>query len=247
MNLNFSSGLPAPVFFGSASPSSAAIVDIAFTGTAPRTLTGLTLDESAEFERLDRLSPVDHLGNCLWDFEGDPKTPDEKRWLELYGKHEASRALGLRRNADEARQASDRPLGKEVSCPAVPHCSTAWRRGATVFIATLSTACMALFAGEARAQCSARDVLRNHSDAQENFRRPMCHQFWLDRPPLFRCGRRLQLGRLQIRLRLRNALDVAGCGVGNSAGEILARPDFSLGGYQDRCGASCGVGSRTRL
>jgi hypothetical protein len=228
MNLNFSSGLPAPVFCGSASPSSAAIVDIAFTGTAPRTLTGLTLDESAEFERLDRLSPVDHLGNCLWDFEGDPKTPDEKRWLELYRKHEASRALGLRRNADEARQASDRPLGKEVSCPAVPHCSTAWRRGATVFIATLSTACMALFAGEARAQCSARDVLQNHLTLKKipsaNIPPiPVGSAFNL---PVWKT---ITVGTFADALALRNALDVASCGVGNSAGEILTRPAFSLG------------------
>jgi len=57
------------------------------------TLIGLTVDETLEFERLDRLSPVDHLGNCTWDFEGDPKTPEEKRWLELYRKHE----IGWRR------------------------------------------------------------------------------------------------------------------------------------------------------
>ena len=51
---------------------------------------GLTADETAEFGRLDRLSPVDPLGNCLWDFEGDPKTPDEKRCLEFYRKLETA-------------------------------------------------------------------------------------------------------------------------------------------------------------
>src|SRR5271155_1003325 len=89
MNSNFSGGVATPALSGSVSPSPAAIVDVTFIGTVPRTLIGLTVDEAAEFERLDRLSPVDHLGNCLWDFEGDPKTPDEKRWLELYRKHEA--------------------------------------------------------------------------------------------------------------------------------------------------------------
>jgi hypothetical protein len=54
----------------------------------PHTLIGLTADETLEFERLDRLSPVDHLGNCVWNFEGEPKTFEEKRWLELYRKHE---------------------------------------------------------------------------------------------------------------------------------------------------------------
>ncbi len=88
MTSNFLGGVAAPAFFDPVSPSSEAIVDVPFTGTVPRTLIGLTVDETAEFERLDRLSPVDHLGNCLWDFEGDPKTPDEKRWLELYRKLE---------------------------------------------------------------------------------------------------------------------------------------------------------------
>ena len=53
----------------------------------PPTLIGLTADETLEFERLDRLSPVDHLGNCTWDFESNRKTPEQKRWLELCRKH----------------------------------------------------------------------------------------------------------------------------------------------------------------
>jgi hypothetical protein len=90
MNSHFLGGVAAPVFFGSVSPLSAAIVGVTFTGTLPRTLIGLTVDEAAEFERYDRLSPVDHLGNCLWGFEGDPKTPDEKRCLEFYRKLETA-------------------------------------------------------------------------------------------------------------------------------------------------------------
>jgi hypothetical protein len=54
----------------------------------PHTLIGLTADETLESERLDRLSPVDHLGNCVWNFEDEPRTFEEKRWLELYRKHE---------------------------------------------------------------------------------------------------------------------------------------------------------------
>jgi len=52
----------------------------------PPTLIGLTVDETLEFERLDRLSPVDHLGNCTWDFEGDSRTPEQARWLEAIGR-----------------------------------------------------------------------------------------------------------------------------------------------------------------
>ena len=41
MNSHFLGGVAAPVFFGSVSPSSAAIVGVTFTGTLPRTLIGL--------------------------------------------------------------------------------------------------------------------------------------------------------------------------------------------------------------
>jgi hypothetical protein len=66
----------------------------------PHTLIGLTADETAEFERLDHLSPVDPLGNCAWDFEGDAKTPDQKLWLELYRKHETGWSVWLAEKAD---------------------------------------------------------------------------------------------------------------------------------------------------
>jgi hypothetical protein len=145
MNSRFLGGVATPVFFCSA--SSAAIVGVTFTAKVPRTLIGLTVDETAEFERLDRRSPVDALGNCLWDFEGGPRTPDEKRWLELYRKHEAGRALGLRRKADEVgktlrrryarKVAEDRTDGKDVGRHAIPYCSMESRRGGTLFLAML--------------------------------------------------------------------------------------------------------------
>jgi hypothetical protein len=51
---------------------------------------GLTADETAEFERLDHQFSIDQSGNCAWDFESEPKTRDERRWLDLYRKHEAA-------------------------------------------------------------------------------------------------------------------------------------------------------------
>jgi hypothetical protein len=68
----------------------------------PPTLIGLTAEETLEFERLDRRSPVDHLGNCTWDFESDPKTLEQKRWLELYRKHETGWRLWLAAEGDWA-------------------------------------------------------------------------------------------------------------------------------------------------
>jgi hypothetical protein len=54
------------------------------------TIIGLTGDETSEFERLDQQLPLDHSGNVSWDFERGPKTEVEKRWLELYRKHETA-------------------------------------------------------------------------------------------------------------------------------------------------------------
>jgi hypothetical protein len=45
---------------------------------------GLTMEETIEFEALDALPPFDDSGNIAWSFEGEPMTPREKRWLELY-------------------------------------------------------------------------------------------------------------------------------------------------------------------
>jgi hypothetical protein len=59
----------------------------------PRVLIGLTAAETREFEALDALSPSDgeEIG---WTFGGEPTTLRERRWLELYSRHnEAWRTL----------------------------------------------------------------------------------------------------------------------------------------------------------
>src|SRR3981081_4568738 len=54
-----------------------------------RVLVGLTLAETQEFETLDALAPSDSSGNRLgWTFGGEPTTGREKRWLELYTRHD---------------------------------------------------------------------------------------------------------------------------------------------------------------
>jgi hypothetical protein len=54
-----------------------------------RVLVGLTPAETREFETLDSLSPSDETGNRIaWTFGGEPTTGLEKRWLQLYAKHE---------------------------------------------------------------------------------------------------------------------------------------------------------------
>src|ERR1044072_662716 len=57
-----------------------------------RVLIGLTAAETKEFKMLDSLSPSDG-DNIGWTFGGEPTPRREKRWLELYTRHnEAWRA-----------------------------------------------------------------------------------------------------------------------------------------------------------
>jgi hypothetical protein len=54
-----------------------------------RVLIGLTIEETFEFEALDSLPTLDESGNHVArDENGLPTTTREKRWLELYGKHD---------------------------------------------------------------------------------------------------------------------------------------------------------------
>jgi hypothetical protein len=52
-----------------------------------RVLIGLTSAETREFETLDSLSPSDG-DRVAWTFDGVPTTGREKRWLQLYTKHD---------------------------------------------------------------------------------------------------------------------------------------------------------------
>jgi hypothetical protein len=124
--------------------------------------------------------------------------------------------------------AVNRTAGKEVDCHAIPHCSIGRHRGATLFLAMLCTGCIVLLAGEASAQCAARDVLRNHLTLEKT---PSANT-----PPILvrsavavPVWKTITVGTFANSFALRNALDAAGCGIGNSAGEILARPAFTLG------------------
>ena len=50
-------------------------------------LIGLTIDETFEFETLDSLTALDE-NHVAWDENGIPTITREKRWLELYSKHD---------------------------------------------------------------------------------------------------------------------------------------------------------------
>ena len=54
-----------------------------------RVLVGLTSAETQEFETLDSLPPSDDSGERIaWTFGGEPTTSREKRWLQLYTRHD---------------------------------------------------------------------------------------------------------------------------------------------------------------
>jgi hypothetical protein len=120
----------------------------------------------------------------------------------------------------------NRTAGKEVGCHAIPHCSTGWRRGGTLFIAMLCTA-FVLFASEAGAQCTARDVLKNHLALRKtpSADRPPIPVRSADAVPVWKT---ITVGTFANSFALRNALDAAGCGIGDQAEEILARPAFTV-------------------
>jgi len=67
------------------------MTSIAIVRNTTRTLDGLSIEETVEFEMLDALPPIDGDGNPAWIFEGEPTTRRETRWLDLYMKQVQAR------------------------------------------------------------------------------------------------------------------------------------------------------------
>jgi hypothetical protein len=90
-----------------------------------------------------------------------------------------------------------------------------------LLIVTLCAANLFVHTSGARAQCAAGDALRNPRTAtapSPHFRVDDAHKAW----------KTITLGTFANSFALRNALDDAGCGVGDLAEEILARPAFTM-------------------
>ena len=122
----------------------------------------------------------------------------------------------------------DRTAGKESGYRAIPHRSMRRQSGGTLLVAMLCTACIFLFAREASAQCTARDVLQNRltlktTPSANTPPIPIKSAFAV---PLWRT---ITIGTFANSFTLLNALDAAGCSIGGLAGEILARPTFTVG------------------
>jgi len=99
--------------------------------------------------------------------------------------------------------------------------------GGTFLAVLLCTACIVSFAREASAQCTAKDVLQNHLTLKKapTANRPLVLVKSAAAVPVWKT---ITVGTFTSLSALTGALDTAGCGIGNSAGEILARPAFTL-------------------
>jgi hypothetical protein len=96
-----------------------------------------------------------------------------------------------------------------------------------VAVAIVVTACILLFASEARAQCTARDVLRNQLKLKKTPSASESHILIRSAADL-PVWKTISVGTFSDLFALLRALNAAGCGIGNSTQEILARPGFTL-------------------
>jgi hypothetical protein len=105
----------------------------------------------------------------------------------------------------------DRIAGKEIGC----------------LVAMLCVLGILPLASEARAQCSARDALQNQLKLAKvpSAGRPQIPVKSAAAVPVWKS---ITVGTFADPLILRDALDAVGCGIGDLAGQILARPAFTL-------------------
>ncbi|MEK9279935.1 MULTISPECIES: DUF1127 domain-containing protein [unclassified Bradyrhizobium] len=108
-----------------------------------------------------------------------------------------------------------------------PHRSSAQRIGDALVILLLFNVFSLISADRARAQCTAQDVLRNHLAVKAAPAAPGS-QIPISSAADVSVWKTILIGTFADSFALRRAMDAIGCGVGNSADEILARPAFSL-------------------
>src|SRR3954451_14692970 len=111
----------------------------------------------------------------------------------------------------------DRTAGRESDNHSISLGSI--RRCGTFLIGMLCTACIIFCASEASAQCTARDALKNHLTlrmASLANAPPIPVQSAFSVP----VWRTITVGTFKTSFALIGALDAAGCGIGDSAGEI---------------------------
>jgi len=101
----------------------------------------------------------------------------------------------------------------------------------TLVIATLCAIGLVLCASGANAQCSARHVQQNAATLKSALV-PANSAGIREGGAALRVWKTITLGEFANSFTLRNALDAAGCGIGDLAEEILGRPAFTLSSTQ---------------
>jgi hypothetical protein len=114
----------------------------------------------------------------------------------------------------------------KAGCPMRPNGPIGWHRGGARAVAMFCAVCIVLFATDADAQCRTRDILRNQPAPREfsATELPSPLRSAADAP----AWKTIAIGTFANTFTLINALDAAGCAVGDSAAEILARPAFAV-------------------
>jgi uncharacterized protein YjiS (DUF1127 family) len=110
---------------------------------------------------------------------------------------------------------------------AQPDRSASWHCNHTLRMLLLCNAFILALANSANAQCTAQDVLLNHSTLK------MAAPARSQQSPVTSAAdvplwKTIAIGTFRDSLALRNAMSAVGCEIGNSAAEILARPAFTL-------------------
>ena len=100
--------------------------------------------------------------------------------------------------------------------------------GALIYL-VLCNACILVLASEAKAQCTARDVLQSQLRSNK-IPSPAIPQVLVRSVVDVPVWRKISVGTFSNSFALRNALSAKGCAVGGLAGEILAPPAFTLSG-----------------
>ncbi|WP_027572161.1 DUF1127 domain-containing protein [Bradyrhizobium sp. WSM1743] len=112
-----------------------------------------------------------------------------------------------------------------------PNRSTAWHSGGTFVFLLLCNVFILAPVYEAKAQCTAQDVLRTHltQKAAPPAAGPRIPVGSAADLPVWKT---IAIGTFRDPIALRNAMSAMGCGVGDSAAEVLARPAFTLSGQK---------------
>jgi uncharacterized protein YjiS (DUF1127 family) len=107
------------------------------------------------------------------------------------------------------------------------HRSAGWHAGGALICLILCQACILILASEAKAQCTARDVLQNQLRSNK-IPPPAIPQVLVRSAFDVPVWKKISVGTFSDSFALRDALSAKGCGVGGSAEEILARPAFTF-------------------